>query len=304
MENSINTFTKYCPNVFVAKCTERHERGEEIILTTKYGQEHESEVHNFLGKTKDGFFLYSITRLDGFNSQERAKLKAEKLSGYALNAANRSTQYWEASNEGRDFLALGEPIKIGHHSERKHRALIARNWARMDKAVAEDKKAEDYQNRVSYWEDKASKINLSMPESLSFFEFKLEEAKQKHKNLKDNPELRKHSYSLTYANKEVKEAENNLNLAVKLWGTDEEIQQINQEKEAEAEKKVTKKSGFDALLKKYGGFFFFGDDMTVFKEKYNKLLNDGFVEEGEKVTHIVAGCYVPVKHKDAFIKEL
>ena len=304
MENSINTYSKYCPNVFVAKCTEEHQKGDEIILTTKYGQEHECEVFNFLGKTRDGFYLYSITRLDGFNAQERAKRKAEKLNGYASNAEDRSTKAWEASHEGRDFLSLAEPIKIGHHSERRHRALIKRNWDRMAKSVAESQKAEDYQRRAEYWEDKATKINLSMPESLSFYEFKLEEAKKKHAHLKENAEARAHSYSLTYAKKEVNEAEQNLNLAVKLWGTDEEIKQINDEKEAEAEKKANKNGKFDALIQKYGGFFFFGSDMVLFKEKYNELLADGFVEEGEKVTHIVTGLYIPVKHKDAFIKEL
>lgn len=35
----MNTYLKYCPNVFVAKCEEQHEKGEEIILTTKYGKE-------------------------------------------------------------------------------------------------------------------------------------------------------------------------------------------------------------------------------------------------------------------------
>ncbi len=56
----MNTFRKYCPNVFVAQCTEQHQKGELIILTTKYGKEVENEVHNYLGQTKDGFFLYSI----------------------------------------------------------------------------------------------------------------------------------------------------------------------------------------------------------------------------------------------------
>ncbi len=234
----MNTYTKYCPNVFVAKCQEKHEKGEIIILTTKYGQEHENEVHNFLGKTKDGFFLHSITRADGFNVQERAARKAEKLNGYAANAEKRSSEYYEASKEGRDFLSLGEPIKIGHHSERRHRKLIERNWARIGKSVAESDKAKEYQRRAEYWEAQASKINLSMPDSLEYYEFKLMEARARHKDLKENPEKREHSYSLTYANKEVKEIEKLLHLAVKLWGSEEEIEQLNKEKEEEAQKKT------------------------------------------------------------------
>jgi len=304
MQDQENTFTKYCPNVFVAKCTNEHEKGETIILTTKYGKEIENEVHNFLGKTREGYFIYSITRVDGFNAQERAKAKAEKLNGYAWNAEKRSSEYYEASHEGRDFLSLGEPIKVGHHSEKRHRALIDRNWARMGKSVDESKKAQEYQRRAEYWEAKTNDINLSMPESLDFYEYKLEQAKIEHKELKDNPEKRSHSYSLTYANKTVKETKKNLDLAVKLWGTDEEIQQINNEKEEAAKKKADKKGGFDLLIKKYGGFWFFGSDSDLFKSKYNELLKDGFVDHGEKVKHIIAGLYVPSKNADNFIKEL
>lgn len=304
VNETMNTYKKYCPNVFVAKCSEQHEKGDTIILTTKYGKEHENEVHNYLGKTNDDFYLYSITRCDGFNAQERAKRKAEKLNGYASNAEKRSTEAWEASHEGRDFLSLGEPIKIGHHSERRHRALIARNWARMDKSVAESQKAEDYKHRAEYWNNKANEVNLSMPESLSFYEFKLEEAKKHHADLKANPEKRSHSYSLTYANKAVKETEKNLNLAVKLWGSAEEIAQINKEKEEESKKKLAKKGGFESVKQQYGGFFFFGSDVEDFKSKHKQLINDGYIEEGEKVFHLMAGYYAPVKYKDEIIKAL
>jgi hypothetical protein len=41
-ENEImNTYKKYCPNVFVAQCEEKHEKGDAIIVVTKYGKENE-----------------------------------------------------------------------------------------------------------------------------------------------------------------------------------------------------------------------------------------------------------------------
>ena len=120
----MNTYKKYCPNVFVAQCEQEYKKGDLIQITTKYGKEIENEVFNFIGKTKDGFFLYSVIRTDGVNSQERAEKKAERIEGYAINAEKRSSAYYEASQEGKDFLSLGEPIKIGHHSERRHRRLI------------------------------------------------------------------------------------------------------------------------------------------------------------------------------------
>jgi hypothetical protein len=212
----MNTYAKYCPNVFVAKCTEQHEKGEVIPLTTKYGKDNDCIVFNLLGQ-KDGFFYYSIVRADEYNVRERAKAKAERLQSWAKNAEKRSTQFYEASQEGREFLSMGEPIKVGHHSEHRHRALIQRNWDRMGKCVAESKKAESYESRAEYWERKAKDINLSMPESLEYYEYKLEEAKAKHEGLKNGSINREHSFSLTYAKKEVNELENKIKIARKLW---------------------------------------------------------------------------------------
>lgn len=211
-----NTYAKYCPNVFVAKCPEKHEKGEVIPVTTKYGKENDSIVFNLVAE-KDGFYYYSIVRADGFNVQERAKAKAERYSNWAASAEKRSTQYYEASNEGRDFLALGEPIKVGHHSEKRHRALIDRNWNRMGKSVAESEKAEQHEGKAEYWERKANDINLSMPESIEYFEYKVEQAKERHEGLKNGTIERSHSYSLTYAKKDLNEAEKNLKTAKKLW---------------------------------------------------------------------------------------
>lgn len=81
-------------------------------------------------------------------TQEKAGSRAERYNNRALKANRESTQHWEASNEGKDFLSLGEPIKIGHHSEKRHRALIDRNHRRMSKSVELGRKAEYYQDRA------------------------------------------------------------------------------------------------------------------------------------------------------------
>lgn len=213
----MNTYVKYTANVFVAKCEEMHEKGETIVLTTKYGKEHECIVFNLVARGKDGCYYYSIVRADGFNIQEFAKKKAERYQQWAVGSENKSNEYWKASHEGRDFLALGEPIKVGHHSEKQHRALIERNHNRMSKAVEEGKKVEQHQSKAEYWESKSNVINLSMPESVEFYEYKAEEAKMKHEFYKSNPDKREHSFSLTYAKKAVNEAEKNLATAKKLW---------------------------------------------------------------------------------------
>lgn len=212
-----NTYSKYCPNVFLAKCEQEHNKGDVIPVTTKYGKDNDCIVFNLIYK-RDEYYYYSIVREDGFNVQEYARRKAEKYQGYASNADKRSADWFEKSNEGADFLALGEPIKVGHHSESRHRALIARNWNRMGKSVSEADKAEQYRYKAEYWEGKENIINLSMPESIEYFEFELEKAQITHQGMKDGTIERRHSMALQYAKKDVNEAKKKLELANMLWG--------------------------------------------------------------------------------------
>lgn len=212
----MNTYAKYCPNVWLAKCTEKHEKGETIIVTTQYGKENESIVFNLILE-RDGFYYYSIVRADGYNAQERAKAKAERYNKWAASAEKKSDQFYEASQEGKEFLSLGEPIKVGHHSEKRHRALIDRNWERMGKSVAFSEKAEQHESKAEYWERKAKNINLSMPESVEYFEYRVEQCRERHEGIKSGKYPRDHSYTLTYAKKDLNEAEKNLATAKKLW---------------------------------------------------------------------------------------
>lgn len=212
-----NTYYKYCPNVFLAKCDAKHEKGETIEVTTKYGKENECIVFNLIFE-RDGFYYYSIVCADGFNVQEWAKRKAERRLEWANSADNKSKEYFEKSNKDRDFLSLGEPIKIGHHSEKKHRKMIDDAWNNTGKAVEMMDKAEEHRRIAKYWEDKADTINLSMPESIDFYEHKLTLVKEYHAGLKSGKYPREHSYSLTYAKKAVNETQKNFDLAKKLWG--------------------------------------------------------------------------------------
>jgi len=212
----MNTYHKFVPNVFLAKCTEKHEKGETIAVTTKYGKENESIVFNLIAE-KNGYFYYSIVRADGFNVQEWAKKKAEKYQTSAIKAEQKSNEFYKKSNDAVSGIVAGQPILVGHHSEKRHRRDLNKSWNAMGKSVEESKKAETYQDKSSYWEQKQNDINLSMPESLEYYEFLLEKAKVKHEAIKSGEVERMHSYSLTYAKKEVNEIEKKLKLARQLW---------------------------------------------------------------------------------------
>ena len=213
----MNTYYKFCENVFLAKCEEKHEKGDIIPVTTKYGKENDSIIFNLIAE-KDGFFYYSIIRADGMNTQEWAKKKAERWGKAADNAEKKSTQFYETSHKLVEHIPLGQPILVGHHSEGYHRRTLDRSWNAMGKSIEMDKKAAQYESKAEFWERKSTVINLSMPESIEYFEYKLQKAKEVHEGLKNGTIPRAHSFSLTYAKKEVNDLEGKLKMAVKLWG--------------------------------------------------------------------------------------
>lgn len=216
----MNVYYKFCPNVFLAKCEEKYKKGDVIEVTTKYGKENESIVFNLVME-KDGYYYYSIVRADGFNTQEWARQRAERRRMWAASAERKSNEYYSKSHKDSDFLSLGEPIKVGHHSERRHGKMIDDAWNNTEKMVEYMDKASKHESVAEYWEKRANTINLSMPESIDFYEHKLEQAKEYHEGVKSGKYPREHAYTLTYAKKAVNEAQKNYELAKKLWGDGE-----------------------------------------------------------------------------------
>lgn len=210
----MNRFKKYCPNVWVAECEDEYEKGDIIQLETKYGKEVDCEVYNLVLQ-KGELYYYSVVKIE---EQTYAERKAEKYSNASSNSIKKGNERMNAAQEGREFLSLGEPIKVGHHSEHRHRALIERNNNRMEKSVEYYKKAEEQKHKAEYWESKSKEITLAMPESIKYFSDKLEKAITYHKGLKDGTIEKEHSYSLTYASKDVRELKKKVEIAELLWG--------------------------------------------------------------------------------------
>ena len=209
----MNKFKKFCPNVWVAECEEEYKKGDIITLVTKYNNHVECEVFNLINQ-KDGLFYYSIVRVD----ESYAERRAERYRNSAANHAVKSHDFYEKSQEGKEFLSLGEPIKVGHHSEKRHRALIERNNNRMGKCIEHRKLSENAERKAEYWDSRANNITLALPECYDFFKYKLDKAIELQKGLKDGSIPRTHSYSLPYATKNVKELKKKLEIAELLWG--------------------------------------------------------------------------------------
>ena len=94
----MNTYVKYCPNVFVAKCDTTHEKGETIDVTTKYGKENECIVFNLVAERNNSYY-YSIVRADGFDKREWLHKRAERARQSAIYVFSSSSVASSSSSE-------------------------------------------------------------------------------------------------------------------------------------------------------------------------------------------------------------
>lgn len=79
---------------------------------------------------------------------ERAEAKAERLAGLVVKREAQSGQFADAARRISERFAGGQPILVGHHSERKAR----KDHERMDNEM---RKAVEAQKAAQYWEYRA-----------------------------------------------------------------------------------------------------------------------------------------------------
>jgi hypothetical protein len=95
---------------------------------------------------------YGIEELaeDGTDLMERAESRSEYYGQYSDNAKQRSDAAYQASNADVAGIPLGQPILVGHHSERRHRNAIERSHRNMRKSIDEGA-------RSDYWASRAER---------------------------------------------------------------------------------------------------------------------------------------------------
>ena len=65
---------------------------------------------------------------------ERAQMKADRLDGIADKRAAQASAFSRAADDLSQAFYMGQPILVGHHSERKARKTQERMHSAMDKA--------------------------------------------------------------------------------------------------------------------------------------------------------------------------
>ena len=81
--------------------------------------------------------------------RERLENKVARRQEWAEKAAQRSTASFNHAHNLVKDIPLGQPILIGHHSERAHRRVIDRMGAAMDKGCELSNKAEMHESKAA-----------------------------------------------------------------------------------------------------------------------------------------------------------
>ncbi len=144
---------------------------------------------------------------------ERAEAKAARLDDLAIKRANESNSYHAAANRISERFAYGQPILVGHHSERRARKDQERMHNAMQKAV-------QAREAVSYWNYRATGV-------------------ERHANRKAAPGVRaRRIKTLLVELRDRQRAINHAHLCLELW------RRIESKKES---------AEFDELVKHYAG---------------------------------------------------
>jgi len=117
--------------------------------------------------------------------EERRDNRVLRLRSRADKARGEAKSRYDAS--GRDLPPWGEPIKIGHHSEKRHRRALERSHANMSRSVQATRKAERLDARADAAESNDA-ISSDDPRALERLQAKLaqleadrEEVKRKNR---------------------------------------------------------------------------------------------------------------------------
>lgn len=132
-------------------------------------------------------------RADYYQRQVAKLERAEELANKHNVASNQRQQ---ASRKILDFIPPGQPILIGHHSEKRHRSDLNRVDNHMRKAIEHNDKANHFADKAAAIErtlEGNGAISSDAPDAVERLQEKIAEAEKKQTMMKSvNAAIRKH----------------------------------------------------------------------------------------------------------------
>lgn len=123
--------------------------------------------------------------------EEKLAARKQRLLDSAERANEASNQRYEIAKNMADGIPFGQPILLGHHSEKRDRNYRARITSNMNKSV-------ELQRKANYYEQRAASvgkggISSDDPEAIAKLERRIDGLKSAHERMKKvNAIIRKH----------------------------------------------------------------------------------------------------------------
>ena len=137
---------------------------------------------------------------------ERQEYKKEMYQERAEKADKRSQSHYEKHRNIASVIPMGQPILIGHHSEKKHRNDLKRIDNEMRKSIQESEKADYYRNKVDNI-DNSKVISSDDPQAIEKLQARIEELEKAKVEVKARPH---EWYELQYLNADIRRAKNRI----------------------------------------------------------------------------------------------
>jgi len=127
------------------------------------------------------------------NYSDKKQARIDRYNELADKAHSAALQHKETSGRLVEHIPFGQPILVGHHSERGHRNTLSRSRAHMDKFCENLNKADYYKSKAQAAENNNS-ISSDDPEAVVKLKEKIQNAeksqdimKSANKIIKANP---------------------------------------------------------------------------------------------------------------------
>jgi hypothetical protein len=104
--------------------------------------------------------------------EARKQRRIERAEELAAKAQKESEQRFNAAQQISSFIPFGQPILVGHHSERRHRRDLNRIDTNMKKSIEADEKAKYYTDKAERLENNYV-ISSDDPEAVTKLKEKL-----------------------------------------------------------------------------------------------------------------------------------
>ena len=117
--------------------------------------------------------------------EQKQQARLERYERLVNKAKQESKEAYQQSNKIVSVIPPGQPILVGHHSEKHHRATLKKCHRAMDRSVNLQAKAEYYENKIEGIKNNNA-ISSDDPEAIEKLKCKLKKLESQRENIKEH----------------------------------------------------------------------------------------------------------------------